>query len=191
MENRRGKLGILIWMVTVAGMLFGMSGCDLIDILEFAGLERRWNIYNIGVHVNSSLNNKPVPGAKVYLRANVYSRKTKSKISDTDLLKDEITDELGRTKPWKLEYELLYDKEEKKYLEYVRVDIFAIQSDPAPGGAGVGVVRALKSGYITMYPDHGVYGSIKVSSRVSYRVSSSKDETMITAWLPLKAHSQQ
>ena len=185
MGDRRGKLGILIWMVAVAGMLFGMSGCDFIDILEFAGLMRIRNVYSIGVHVSSSLNNRPVPGAKVYLRANVYSRKTKSKISNTDLLKDKITDELGRTWPWEFEYELLYDKEEGEYLEYIRVDIFAIQSDPAPGGAGVGVVRALNSGYITMYPHQGVYGSIRLSS------SRGIYNTKIIAWLPLKAHSRQ
>ena len=190
--NSGTRLRILVWMIIAVGLMLEVSGCDYMDILGFAGLERHRYRYRLWVHVHSSLNNRPIHEAKVYLRACIFSRETSSKIRDTDLIKDEVTDKEGRTNPWEFEYDLLYDCEEKRYLEYVWVHMFVMDSDPAPGGSGVDVVRGLGRGHIIMHPGIGVYSDSIAYSVVSDPAPSGVlSLTKITAWLPVQARSQK
>jgi hypothetical protein len=119
-KGQKNRFEALRWMITVVCILIGICGCDLID------LEREWIQihFDLEVYAYSSYTGTSVPGAYVYLRAQKCSYEDHSRIPGTDIFVDRQTYK-GGTIPWEFDYELLYDNEENKYMEFVVVDVYA------------------------------------------------------------------
>ena len=154
MKNQKSRFEILVLATALTGVLAGVHGCDLFEELE--GREWRNIHFDIKAHVYSSLSRNPIYGASVYLKAQKYRSESRSSIPGTDLFVERQT-YTGGIGEWEFDYKLLYDREERRYMEYVIVSVYVVYTSLSGHSA------AAKSGYVRIYPHGGGWSKLKFS----------------------------
>ena len=177
MKIRKSKFAALLWTVAILCVLIGVCGCDWEGLFEdMENREQRTILFDLNAFVYSEYTGTVLPGATVRF----YGRKkyidSKEEVSGSHISADR---QVGSDPvKWEFDYEVLYDKEQKKYMEYVAVDIYVKYSGLS--GPALDVI----SGYLYIYPSGGGWSSLKFSELSDSTMLNRK----IMVRLPLYVH---
>ena len=157
MKIRKSKSIALLWIVAILCVLIGVCGCDWEGLFEDIE-DREWRKFHfeINVLVYSDLTGDVVRDTKVNFHALKRYHESEEDVPGTyKMVEREVY--RGPVK-WKFDYEILYDKEKKKYMEFVLVRIFAHYISPSGGVSGLSGRQDLR-----VYPSGGGWSSLKFS----------------------------
>lgn len=156
-KSQKNRFEALVWIIILACILLGICGCDLVSLFGDADKrELRPIHFDLAVYVYSSYTGTPIPGAHVYLKAQKYRYEDNSRVPGTDFFVDRqiYADGMGE---WELDYKLLYDNEERRFMEYVVVNIYASHESLAS--------RDSVAGYLKIYPAGGGWSPLNFTER--------------------------
>ena len=155
MKIRKRKFTALLWMTAILCVLIGVCGCDL----EFEDMEtQEWRKFHFEINILAYQEHSGAAANHATLQLDARKRYHESGDEVPKAYLSTSRDVYGDPVKWEFDYEMLYDKEESKYTEFVVVTIYARYFNPS--GTIVGLSNA---GYLKIYPSGGGWSALKFS----------------------------
>jgi hypothetical protein len=157
MKIRKSKFVALLWIVAILCISIGVCGCDLEGLFEDME-NQEWRKFHFELNTLVYSEYSGAVASHVLLKFSAHKKYSESgdKVPETYIFasRDVYSDPVK----WEFDYEILYDKEKKKYMEFVVITIYAHYIDPS--GELVGLSNA---GYLKIYPSGGGWSALKFS----------------------------
>ena len=157
MKIGKSKFTALLWMVAILCILIGICGCDLEGLFDdMENSELRKFHFEINTLVYSEYKRTAASHVSLQLSAQKKYYESGEEVPKTYLFASrDVNSDLVK---WEFDYDMLYDKEERKYTEFVVVTIYARYLNSS--GTIIGLSNA---GYLKIYPSGGGWSALKFS----------------------------